>query len=420
MQEHFSQTGWSKGATIYEVNLRQYTREGSFRAFANHLPRLKKMGVDILWFMPITPISLEKRQGTLGSYYACSSYVQTNPEFGSIDDFKNLVDAAHQLRLKVIIDWVANHTGWDHEWVKKKPGYYLKDAAGNFTEKNGWEDVIGLDYENRELHKAMVHAMQFWIETCSIDGFRCDMAHLVPLEFWKEARKACDQLKPLYWLGECEEEHYFEVFDTVYGWRWMHLSEAIAKRKSNISNLKNLLVHYTAHNGRYLLFTSNHDENSWNGTDVEKYGNALKAFAVLAATWPGMFLLYSGQEIPLQHRLKFFEKDEIPWKKKLALEAFYTLLIALRKQTTCMQPGTKIFYPETTNEENIFSFHLEHHNQEILVILNLSPENQINFSCKEKSVEGTYTEYFSKTIATISPEKIFCLDAWAYAVYIKN
>src|SRR5579871_2396781 len=222
MAKLFPAVEWSYNSNIYEVNLRQYTYEGSFNAFANELPRLKDMGIEILWFMPITPISIEKRKGTLGSYYACSDYTATNPEYGSLDDFKNLVLYAHQLEFKVIIDWVANHTGWDHRWTIEHPDFYVKDASGNFTERNGWDDVIDLNYDNPALRRAMIDAMKFWIEKFDIDGFRCDMAHLVTLDFWREAKTTLEPVKNLFWLAECEEISYHEVFDATYTWRWMH------------------------------------------------------------------------------------------------------------------------------------------------------------------------------------------------------
>jgi glycosidase len=230
MAKNFPLVSWAIGANIYEVNIRQYTPEGNFVAFAKHLPRLKDMGVKILWLMPITPISIAKRQGSLGSYYACSSYTKINAEFGSIEDFKQLVATAHSLDFKVIIDWVANHTGYDHHWTKEHPEFYLKDKDGNFTEKNGWQDVIDLDYSNEALQEAMIAAMQFWITTCQIDGFRCDMAHLVPLSFWLKARQACDEIKKLFWLAECDEKEYHQVFDVSYAWQWMHATEKYFKK----------------------------------------------------------------------------------------------------------------------------------------------------------------------------------------------
>jgi glycosidase len=173
MEVKFRPVEWASSAAMYEVNVRQYTKEGSFEAFAKHLPRLRDMGVSVLWFMPVTPISKEKRLGTLGSYYSCSDYTSINLEFGSIEDFKSLVIAAHEQGFKVMIDWVANHTGWDHTWTKEHPEFYKMDADGNFYDSNGWEDVIDLDYSNQSLRTAMIAAMKYWIDECAIDGFRC-------------------------------------------------------------------------------------------------------------------------------------------------------------------------------------------------------------------------------------------------------
>src|SRR5688500_3612468 len=230
MNEPFKPVPWSHNTNIYEVNVRQYTQEGTFRAFEKELPRLKDMGVEILWFMPITPISKEKRLSVLGSYYACSDYTAINPEFGDLADFKALVQAAHSLHMKVIIDWVANHTGWDHIWTKQHPEYYRRDMHGNFFDPHGWADVIDLNYDHPVLHKAMISAMEFWVRECNIDGFRCDMAMLVPLNFWRSARTHLDSIKKLFWLAECEEINYHEVFDATYAWKLLHKMEAYWRR----------------------------------------------------------------------------------------------------------------------------------------------------------------------------------------------
>ncbi len=291
----FSMVAWAKDSNIYEVNIRQYTEEGSFQAFAKHLPRLKAMGVEILWLMPITPISQKERLGSLGSYYACSSYTKINPEFGNLNDFKQLVETAHLLGFKLIIDWVSNHTGWDHHWTFEHPDWYLKDTAGGFTEVNGWKDVIDLDYRQQAMRLAMIKAMQYWVRECDIDGFRCDMAHLVPLDFWMEAREQCDAIKPLFWLAECDEPNYHQAFDLSYAWNWMHTSEKISKGAASLNDLRNTLHSYSQYpfNATKLYFTSNHDENSWNGTEYEKYGQTAKAWWVFAATWQGLPLIYS-------------------------------------------------------------------------------------------------------------------------------
>jgi len=307
MSQNFSTVNWAKGSNIYEVNIRQYTKEGTFAAFAKHLPRLKEMGVEMIWLMPITPISQKVRQGKLGSYYACSSYTSINPEFGSLKDFKNLVNESHQLGFKIIIDWVANHTGWDHHWTFEHPDWYRKDAGGGFTEINGWHDVIDLDFSKEPMRIALTKAMKYWVKECNIDGFRCDMAHLVPLDFWINARKECDAIKPLFWLAECDEPNYHAAFDSSYAWNWMHITEKIGKQEASLHDVRNCLHNYSQYPNQAikLFFTSNHDENSWNGTEIEKYGKFVKAWSVFTATWKGMPLIYSGQEIPNDRRLAF-------------------------------------------------------------------------------------------------------------------
>ncbi|MCH5598818.1 alpha-amylase family glycosyl hydrolase [Niabella ginsengisoli] len=243
MGETMNHTDWKHTANIYEVNVRQYTQEGTFVAFEKELPRLKDMGVQVLWFMPITPIAIEKMKGTMGSYYACSDYTSINPEFGTLDDFKNLVATAHQQGFKVIIDWVANHTGWDHVWTRSHPEYYKHDSnTGTFHAASGMDDIIELDFDNPALRKAMIDAMKFWIDECDIDGFRCDLASWVEVDFWQEARPQLDAVKPLFWLGEFDElenPDYGKVFDASYSWKWMHKTKDFF---SNINLYKNCWI----------------------------------------------------------------------------------------------------------------------------------------------------------------------------------
>ena len=346
MKASFTVAEWVKGANLYEVNVRQYTPEGTFAAFEKELPRLKEMGVAILWFMPIMPISQLKRQGTLGSYYAVADYTAINPEFGALDDFKHLVQSAHELGFKVIIDWIANHTGWDHVWTNKYPKYYKKDAQGNFFDANGWQDVIDLDFTNSSLRKAMLAAMKFWITQCDIDGFRCDMAHLVPLDFWVNARKTLAGVKKdLFWLAETENIVYHLAFDASYGWELLHTIEAIGQGHAGISELDNVLQRYTAAfpaDAIHLAFTSNHDENSHSGSEYERMGEAAKPFAVLSATWANCLpLVYSGQELPNKKRLSFFEKDAIEWTGHNWLHDFYKCLLEARTRcTACRHCGS--------------------------------------------------------------------------------
>ena len=314
----FQKAIWVNHTNVYEVNLRQYTEEGTFIAFAKHLERLKDMGIETLWFMPITPISEEKKKGTLGSYYACSDYTSVNPEFGTIEDFIALVKEAHQMGFKVIIDWVANHTGWDHSWTLSHPEYYKIDPiTGTFQAASGMDDIIELDFTNPSLRTAMIEAMLFWVRSCDIDGFRCDLAFWVTLDFWIEARTAIEKEKTLFWLAETEPiDHpdYFRAFDACYTWKWMHNTEEFYKGELGLDILKQVLNQYeeVCGNDNFpLWFTTNHDENSWNGTEYEKYGPMAITLAVFSCTWSGLPLVYSGQELPVKKRLKFFDKDTI-------------------------------------------------------------------------------------------------------------
>ncbi|MEI6584201.1 MAG: alpha-amylase family glycosyl hydrolase [Chitinophagia bacterium] len=411
---------WAIGANVYEVNIRQYTPEGTFQAFSQHLPRLKEMGVAILWLMPITPISQLHRLGTLGSYYACSSYVQINEEFGTLQDFKQLVQQAHALDMKLIIDWVANHTGWDHEWTIPHADWYVKDAAGNFTEKNGWKDVIDLDYSKTEMREAMKAAMKFWVQEADIDGFRCDMAHLVPLDFWKEARAFCETNKPLYWLAECDQSDYHMVFNTSYAWGWMHATEKFHKGEGSLQDVRQVLHAFTQYpaGANKLYFTSNHDENSWNGTEYEKYGNAALAWAVFSCTWPGIPLLYSGQEGALKKRLEFFNKDVIDWTATPSLAQFYQRLFQLRKRNAAIREG-ELFILPSQQDDKVLLFIRKFQEQVVLILLNVSNESRVQVSVEHPWLPGKYRQLFSQLVYDFGVKENFELQSGDYLVYEK-
>lgn len=394
MARKFPAVPWIQSGTLYEVNIRQYTPEGSFKAFGQHLPRLADMGVQILWFMPITPISIAGRKGTLGSYYACSDYRAINPEFGTLDDFRQLVHQAHDLGMKVIIDWVANHTGLDHVWTKTHPHFYKKNAAGEFYDTHGWDDVIDLNYYDQPMRQMMIEAMQFWVRDCDIDGFRCDMAHLVPRDFWQQARTALDPIKPLFWLGETEDLNYLDVFDSCYAWRWMHATEKYFRGESDLRSIVQLLSSYEMDftNGTLpLFFTANHDENSWNGTEFEKYGDAARLLAVFTFTWHGLPLIYSGQELPSHKRLKFFDKDPIEWTDDIELHSFYRSLCRLHSSHPAIIAGVKPQWLATNRNDAVLAFSRSHQNKELLVILNYTSASQ-TVHITSPQITGSYTD----------------------------
>lgn len=422
----FKPVDWVHSTSIYEVNLRQFTSEGTFAAFARHLPRLKDMGVEVLWFMPVTPISIKNRKGTLGSYYACSSYVDTNPEFGTLNEFKDLVKQIHALGMKVIIDWVANHTGWDHEWSITHPEYYTQDEKGNFKPPvENWEDVIHLNFHNTATRKAMIDAMKFWVAECGIDGFRCDMAMLVPVDFWREARTALDQLKKLFWLGEFDQwndEPYAHVFDVSYSWHWMHMTEEFYKKKLPISALDKVLTGYQQKHPFHHIrsyFTSNHDENSWNGSEYEKYGEMAIPLAVFSCTWNGIPLIYSGQELPNKKRLQFFDKDEIEWNDQPALHLLYKKLLTLRNNHLALLCGHKdviTWRIATDHPEQLFCFVRKNKDREIIVALNFS-NRKIVFHLNDQRVRGEFTNTFTGKIKQVTDG--FAIDPWGYKILMK-
>lgn len=425
MQSYFSPPGWANSTTIYEVNVRQYTPEGTFNAFANHLPRLRAMGVQTLWFMPIHPIGKEKRIGALGSYYSISDHKAVNPEFGTLDDFKRLIETAHSMGFKIMMDWVANHTSWDHVWTKEHPEYYAKDSDGNFHPPFDWSDVIQIDHNCMEEQEAMIEAMQFWIKEYDIDGFRCDMAHLVPLSFWKKARQRLDPIKPLFWLGETEELSYHEVFDASYTWEFLHTMEAYWRGERSMSGLESILSKYETlfpSTAIRLFFTSNHDENSHSGSEYERMGDAALPFAVLCATWGGIPLVYSGQELPLKERLNFYNKDEIKWTGNYLLNDFYKTLLKLHATHPALRggdPAVKIYRIYTTQDDNVLAYLRKNEEEEVLVLLNLSAKNDLRVEIKDDKVNGRYQDIFSGAIVYFTSGSFLDMQAWEYLVYQK-
>lgn len=427
MERKFETVDWAHSTNIYEVNTRQYTAEGTFRAFARELPRLREMGIETLWFMPVTPISVMNRKGTLGSYYACSDYRSINPEFGTLHDFREMIDEAKKQGFKILIDWVANHTGWDHVWTKTNPEFFVKNERGDFRPPfPEWSDTIQLDYSHLRMREAMIECMKYWVNECDIDGFRCDMAHLVPLEFWKQARMELDAVKPLFWFAETEDHLYHEVFDATYAWEFLHTMESYYRRTAGMNDLDGVLHRY---NDRFpstalrAFFTSNHDENSHSGSEYERMGEAAMAFAVLCATWSNAVpLIYSGQELPMKNkRLEFFEKDCIPWTGEYGLQEFYRQLLWLRKINPALRAGdhsVKTFRLDTSANQAIYAFLRKNGSSEVMVLLNLS-DTELAFTVNGKFVKGKYQSLFTGSIDELTDQTIFSIKSWGYLVYYK-
>ena len=417
---------WSENAILYEVNIRQYTPEGTFKAFAEHLPRLKSLGVDILWLMPINPIGIKNRKEALGSYYSVKDFTDVNPEFGTLEDFKKLIVKAHKLGFHVIIDWVPNHSAWDNKLTLEHPDWYIKDSAGNFTPPIGtdWTDVIQFDWSKKELHDYMVGALKFWVEI-GVDGFRVDHPHITPYEFWERARTELNKIRPVFMIAENEDQTDFmkKGFDMNYAWELHHLMNKLAQGKDSVKSLKKYFLKENSifpSNVYRMVFMDNHDENSWNGTINSRMGEAQNAFAVFIFTIQGVPLLYNGQEVCLDKSLKFFVRDTIKWDT-CKMTRFYTNLIKMKKENKALWNGDSggIMDSIRTNGSNkIFAFYREKDENRVVVFLNMSKKN-IAIKPDTKGIDGEYTNYFSGEKTTLPLTDSLRLEPWGYKVYIR-
>ncbi len=425
MSTNFHQPSFLSSSNIYAVNMRQYTAAGTFNAFAAHLPGLKDMGVDILWLMPIHPIGLLNRKGTLGSYYSIKDFEDVNPEYGSKADFKNLVDAAHALGMKIILDWVANHAAWDNVWTNTHPDFFMHDGHGNFKTAFDWEDVIQINHSNPQEQQAMIDAMKYWVTNFDIDGFRADLAHLTPLPFWIMARTQITPLKKdLVWLAETEDIPYHQAFDITFTWQWMHYTEDFYKGRKDFNDLLQTLQHYATAfpaAAMRMYFTSNHDENSWNGTEYEKYGTLVKALAVFSCTWPGIPLIYSGQELPVIKRLQFFDKDTIEWTADIELHEFYKTLLNLRKTNKALAAGVKS-HPvliEGAAQKELLAFYRKYDDDMVFVFLNMCKQ-PVQFSFNTTDVKGNYKNIFTGEEVCFGDEAKMELEVGGFVVLEKK
>lgn len=413
---------WSYNKNIYEVNLRQFTPSGTIKEFRTHLPRLKDMGVGILWFMPVHPIGEKNRKGGLGSYYSVKDYLGLDPYYGTEQEFKEMVDEIHSLGMYIIIDWVANHTAWDNPWIASNPEFYTKDKEGNFVPPVAdWSDVIDLNFDNKELWNAMAGAMEHWVKKFDIDGFRCDVASMVPTPFWEYTYKRLSALKPVFMLAEAEEpELHKNSFHMTYSWGVFHQMREVAAGKASPEAIFKEL---NKEKGRYpaagfrMRFTSNHDENSWNGTEFELFGDGSLAYGVLAATIPGMHLIYTGQEAGNPKRLSFFEKDTVDWSDTSRV-SFYRTLNLLKKNNSALHNGSKggSFGKVNVNNKQVFSFTRKNGSDVLVVVINLSGAVQDVTLSPVKGLPELQ-EVFSGEKRAFGKQNSMQLKPWQYMIY---
>lgn len=420
---------WVKDAIIYSVYLRSFSPEGTFEALEKRIPELKEMGVNVIWLMPIHPIGLKNRKGKLGSPYSIRDYYDTNPEFGSIVDFQKLLAVVHQNRMKLILDLVINHTAWDSKLIQQHPEWFSKDSSGNIISPNDdWTDVADLDYSKPGLRKYMLDMMEWWVKDIGIDGFRCDVSELVPIDFWEEARSRLNKIKPIMMLSEGSlPEHHLKAFDITYSWNIYDALEPLLKKERSAKFLDTLLQNEKTEfpiNSLRLRFNTNHDKNAWDAPAIIKFGkDGLKLSAILINTMPGIPLIYNGEEVANDRKLGLFEKVDIDWNKSREMDTLYRSLYKLRKDHKAISRGKFIKAP-TSNDTNIFAFLRIEGKDRILVILNFSETKQAPKIQSEeiigKESNITLLDIFKNTSQMIEKGEPFTpsIDPFGYHIYI--
>ncbi|CCI52324.1 MAG: alpha-amylase family glycosyl hydrolase [Tetrasphaera jenkinsii] len=416
---------WSRSATIYQINTRQFTAEGTLAAAAQQLPRVRDLGVDIVWLMPINPIGEVNRKGSLGSPYAVRDYLAVNPELGTLEDLKSFVAQAHELGLKVILDWVANHTAWDNHLVTDHPEWYARDWKGEFTPTPwwDWDDIIDLDYDVPEMRRYMTEAMCYWVREADIDGYRCDVAGLVPVDFWDNVRRELDEIKPVFMLAEWEaRDLHVRAFDMTYAWTWNDTMHHIAQGKATVEALYGFYAWNAKGYPRdaiRMMFVSNHDKNSWDGTEYEMFGDAVHAAIVLSVVGEGMPLLYNGQEAGNEKRLKFFEKDPIEWREH-PMADFYRSLFALKHATSALWNGAwgaRMVNVRNSAFREVLSFVRADDQSRIFCVLNLSgAEQTITFDNGPHL--GAWREHFTQESVELGADSSMTIEPWGYRVFL--
>lgn len=418
----FQHPAWARDATIYQINTRQFTPEGTFKAAEAQLPRLKALGVGILWLMPIHPIGEINRKGSLGSPYAVKDYLAVNPEFGTLADFKRFVATAHSLGLKVILDWVGNHTAWDNVLVKQHPDWYARDEQGRFTPTPwyDWDDIIDLDYDKPALRRYMTNAMRYWVRDIGVDGYRVDAAGLSPLDFWEQVANELRAIKPVFLLAEWESRDlHARAFDATYAWTWWDTMKLIAEGRADATALHP----YYAWNRKFypreayrMLYTTNHDKNAWEGTEHEIFGGAAEAATVLSFVSEGLPLIYNGQEAGNRERLAFFERDAIEWKDAPEGELLRRL-IALKKQRRALWNGADgaVMEPVPNSApKQVLSFQRGN----VVAVFNLSAK-PVDVTLKGTRHVGRFADFNGGDV-TLADGGTLALPAWGWRVLIKQ
>jgi 1,4-alpha-glucan branching enzyme len=421
----FENAEWTRDAVLYQLNTRQFTREGTFAAAQQQLPRLAEMGVDILWLMPIHPIGEFNRKGTLGSPYAVKDYRAVNPDLGTEAEFRAFVDEAHRLGMKVILDWVANHSAWDNPLTTDHPEWYARTPEGTMMPPEGtdWSDVVDFDYDQPGLRQYMTGSLTYWVREFDIDGYRADVAGYVPLDFWDTARGQLNAIKPVFMLAEWEtRDLHARAFDATYAWGWKEVMQRIAKGEADAGAIRGYYATQatTWPQAAYrMTYTDNHDQNSWDGVASDIYGPTYEAAIALSFVGPGLPLIYNGQEADLDHQLAFFEKDEIVWKQGRH-DALLRQLIALKTEARALwngHHGAPLVEVPNSASADVLSFVRGERGARVFGVFNLSPRaHRVSFDHARH--HGRYIDALSGERARFGADSAALeLAPWSYRIF---
>lgn len=418
---------WTADAVLYQINTRQFTPEGTFRAAQKQLPRLATMGVDILWLMPVHPIGEANRKGSLGSPYAVRDYRAVNPELGTEADFRAFVDEAHRLGLKVILDWVANHSAYDNPLTVSHPEWYTRTPEGALMSPAGtdWSDVADFDYSQPGLRRYMTESLVYWVREFGIDGYRADVAGYVPTDFWETARAELDKVKPVFMLAEWEQRDLHDrAFDATYGWGWKEAMQRLVKSGEGAGPMRG---YYAGQSETWpqaamrMVYTENHDQNSWDGVAAQIYGPAYEAAIALSFVGSGLPLIYNGQEAGNDRQLEFFERDPIVWREGRHA-ALLEKLIALKTVTPALHNGrfgAPLIEVPTNATADVFAFTRGAAGGRVFAVFNLSPRSQaVQF--ERARHHGTFADPLTGAAATFKGGETIDLAPWGYRIFTQT
>jgi glycosidase len=414
---------WVQDAVVYEVFVPDASEEGTFQGLIGRLDEIQRMGVTTLWLMPIHPIGKKRRKddiGALGSPYSIRDYYAVNPDYGTKEDFRALVDSMHARGMHVILDLVANHTAWDHPWLEKRPDMYSDGPINGFTvpvlngDTTDWTDVVELDYESSKTRQRMIDVMQYWVREFDVDGYRCDVAHAVPLDFWKNAIDSVEMHKEVLMLAEAAEPEMHKVgFDQSYAWPFFGALKRVWDENAPVRTLATQVdttLDNTVNGAKRLRFTTNHDETMWDAPPPSLFGGkeGSKAAFVLAASMPGTPLVYNGQELGVTDTVSFFTRTPYNWDQNSDLRTFYRNLLTLYRDSPALQDGALTIH--TPKAEDVLVYERSTDAETFLVAVNVrdAPETiSLPDAYSETALTNAMTEQ------TVEGDSL-TLDAYGY------